>query len=316
MSDVTQKQRLHRHKHEEKKKTPTLIAQPIQELRREIANNNRRARAQNSLRSLLSHSAQIEHARRRRSVDHGVLAGHLVGGDGHILPDLLGVADDVEVLAGGLDHDDVGALADVARDGAAGEAAAAGGQLVAAAVAEGGAGAGGVAEGPVQAAGELGGVGHEHDLVGDAGFDQLELDGADAAVVHVGGGDAVRAGQGVGDGDIADALHGELVVQAAVVSQDAAVAVGCVLAEADVGGDEEVGEAAAEQPDGLDHGALGVVCVAAESVLCVGEQRHAEKNDRLQALLDQRLQVGHDLVQSPAVLVGQAGDQRLLVGRV
>ena len=106
--------------------------------------------------------------------------------------------------------------------------------------------------------------------MGDAGFDEFEFDGADAAVVHVRGSDAVGACFGVGHGDVADAVDGQGVVETAVVAEDAAVAVGGVFAEADVGDDEEVGEAAAEEADGLDDGAVGVVGGGAEGIFDVG----------------------------------------------
>lgn len=246
-------------------------------------------------------------------MDHGVLAAHVVGGDGEVAAELLGVADDVEVLGGGLDHDDVGALADVSGDGAAGETAAPGRELVALAIAERGRGHGGVAEGPVQAAGELGSVGHEQGLVGDALLDQLQLDGADAAVVHVGGRDAVGARLRVGHGDVADAVHGELVVERAVVTQDAAVAVRGVLAEADVDGDEELREALAQESDGLHDGALGVVGRRAEGVFAAGLQGHTEQDDGLQAFAHEGLEEGDELVEAAAVLPGEGGDQGLVV---
>ena len=76
----------------------------------------------------------------------------------------------------------------------------------------------------------------------DAGFDELKLNGAHAAVVHIRRGDAVSAGGGVSHRYIADAIHTEGVVEGAIVAEDAAVAVRCVFAEADVGHEEKVGE--------------------------------------------------------------------------
>ena len=249
-------------------------------------------------------------------MDHGKLPANLVRGDGQILADLLGIADDIEVRAGRLDHNDVGALLDIAVDSAAREPAAARRQLVAFAVAKGGARAGGVAERAVQTAGEFGRVGHQDDLVGDAGFDEFELDGADAAVVHVRGGDAVGAGFGVGHGDVADAVDGEGVVEAAVVAQDAAVAVRGVFAEADVGDDEEGGEVAAQEADGLDDGAVGVVGGGAEGVFDVGAQGHAEEDDGFEAFVDEGREVGDEFVEAAAVLGGEGGDEGFFVGGV
>lgn len=56
------------------------------------------------------------------------------------------------------------------------------------------------------------------------------------------------------------------------------MAVGGVLAEADVGDDEEGGEASAKETDGLDDGTLGVVCCGAEGVFDVGRYRDAEED--------------------------------------
>lgn len=233
----------------------SLVVQPVQKLRSEIRHDNSSTGSQDALGGLESHGLEIKHARLCGGANHGVLARHLVRSDGHVLANLLGIANDVQILTRGLDHDDIGALANVSVDGSAGQAPAAGRQLVAPPVAKRGGAAGGVAEGPVQAAGELCRVGHEDDFVGDAGLDELELDGADAAVVHVRGGDAVGAGLGVGDCDVRDAVDAQGVVQGAVFAQDAAVAVRGVFAEADVGDDEEGGEGAAEEADGADYGA-------------------------------------------------------------
>lgn len=212
-------------------------------------------------------------------MDHGVLARDLVRRDGHVLADLLCVADNIQIRARRLDHDDIRALLNVAMDSASREATASGRKLVAFPITERRARAGGVAEGAVQATGELSGVGHQDDLMGDASLDKLQLEGANAAVVHVRGGDAVGAGLGVGHGDVADAVDGELVVEAAVVAEDAAVAVGRVFAQADVGDDEDLREARAQQPDGADDGALRVVGGRAEGVFGAGRDGHAEEDD-------------------------------------
>jgi hypothetical protein len=108
-----------------------LILQPIQKVRSKVRNDNTRASTKNTLCSLESHGLQIEHASLGSSANHGVLAADLVCGDGQVLADFFCVADDVEVLGGGLNHDDVGAFVDVTDDCSAGETAAAGWELVA-----------------------------------------------------------------------------------------------------------------------------------------------------------------------------------------
>lgn len=149
-----------------------------------------------------------------------------------------------------------------------------------------------------------------------AGLDELELDSADAAVVHVRGSDAVGACLGVRHRDVADALDGELVVEGAVFAQDAAVAVGGVFAEADVGGDEEGGEGFAEEADRGDDGALRVVGCGAEGILCGGLEGNAEEDHGAETLGDEGAEEWDELIDAPSVLPGQGGDQGLLVGIV
>jgi hypothetical protein len=162
-----------------------LRLQPVKELRREVRNNNIRTRPQDPLGALKRHRLAIEDARFRRSANHSVLAANLIRRHRHVFANLFRVRDDIQVLRSRFHHDHVSALADVARDGAARKTTTAWRELVAASVAESGHGACGVSERTVQAAGEFGGVGHEQDAVGDAGFDEFELDSTDAAVVHV-----------------------------------------------------------------------------------------------------------------------------------
>lgn len=63
----------------------------------------------------------------------------------------------------------------------------------------------------------------------------------------------------VGHRYIGYAVDGEGVVEGAVVAEDSAMAMGGVLAEADVGDDEEGGEAGPEEADGLYDRTIGVV---------------------------------------------------------
>lgn len=90
-------------------------------------------------------------------------------------------------------------------------------------------------------------------------LDQLELDSTDTAIIHVRRRNAVCSSLGIGKGNIGNAINGHLVVQAAVVPQDTAVAVRSILAEADIGADEELGETAKNELNGLDNRALGIV---------------------------------------------------------
>ena len=143
----------------------------------------------------------------------------------------------------------------------------------------------------------------------DAGFDELEFDGADAAVVHVGWGDAVGACFCVCHCYIAYAVHGETVVETAVVAQDAAVAVGGVFAEADVGDDEEGGEPGTKETDGLNDWTLGVVGGGAEGIFDVGSDRYTKEDYGSEALPDKRFEVRNEFVKTTAVLVGKGGNE-------
>ena len=64
------------------------------------------------------------------------------------------------------------------------------------------------------------------------------------------------------------------------------MAMGGIFAEADVGGDEEVWEAGAEEADGGDDGAAGVVGGGAEGVFDAGGDGDAEEDDGAEAFAD------------------------------
>jgi hypothetical protein len=149
--------------------------------------------------------------------------------------------------------------------------------------------------------------------VGNALFDELELDGADTAIVHIGWSDAVSAGLGICDSDIGDAVNRQLIVQAAVIAEDAAVTVRCVFAEANVDGDEELGEALTEKTDGGHDGAFWVVGGGAEGIFRAGGERDAEEYHGFEAFADEGLEVGDEFVDAAAVLVGEGGDDGFFV---
>ena len=87
------------------------------------------------------------------------------------------------------------------------------------------------------------------------------------------------------------AVDGEGVVEGAVVAEDPAMAMGGVFAEADVGDDEEGGEAGPEEANGLDDGAIGVVGCGTESVFDVGGDGNAEEDYGAEAFANERLEV-------------------------
>ena len=83
------------------------------------------------------------------------------------------------------------------------------------------------------------------------------------------------------------------------------MAVGGVLAKADVGDDEERGKASAEETDGLNDWALGIICCGAEGIFDVGRYWDAEKDYGAEAFPDERFEVWDEFVDAAAMLVGE-----------
>ena len=96
---------------------------------------------------------------------------------------------------------------------------------------------------------------------------------------------------GVGHRYVGYAVDGESIIEGAIVAENAAMAMGGVFAEADVGDDEEGGEAGPEEADGLDDGALGVVSCGAKGIFDVGSNGNAEKDYGAEAFANKRLEV-------------------------
>ena len=112
---------------------------------------------------------------------------------------------------------------------------------------------------------------------------------------------------GVCHGHIAYAVDGEAVVQTTVVAQNTAMAVGGVLAEADVGDNEKRGEAGAEETDGLNDRTLRVVGCSTESILHVRGNGDTEENYGAEAFPYEGFEVRDEFVDAAAVLVGKGG---------
>lgn len=196
-----------------------------------------------------------------------------------------GVLDDVEVRQGGLDHDDVSALDNVALNSTPGEALALWWQLVAFTVSKRRCTARGVTEvscqqrqlrygqrlflpeRAIQRAGELGGVAHEGAFIAQACVNEGPLDSFDASVHHVARGNAVCTGFCIGQCNFGDASGRGFRVNGAVLEEHAAVSVGCVLAETDVCCDVERGVERAELLDSLNHRSFGVICGSTLAIL-------------------------------------------------
>lgn len=114
----------------------TLVVEPIEELGGEVADDNGGTSSKNALCRFKSHGLEIKHSGLGSSVNHGELATDLVSSDGQVLAKVLGVTNNVQVLASRLNHDDVGTLVHVADNGSASKATASRRQLVAPAVAK------------------------------------------------------------------------------------------------------------------------------------------------------------------------------------
>ena len=117
-------------------------------------------------------------------------------------------------------------------------------------------------------------------------------------------------------GYIAYAVDREAVVEASVIAQNTAVAVGSVLAETDVGDDEERGEAGAKKTDGLYDRALGVVGCGAESVFHVWGDGDTKEDYGTETFSYERFEMGDELIEAAAVLVREGGNEGLFFSLV
>ena len=167
-------------------------------------------------------------------LDHRVLAGHVVGGDGQVglRP---GDGDHVEVREGGLHHDQVGAFLDVGADLGERLTTVARVLLVALAVATTHDGdVDGVAERPVERGGVLGGVGEDRGARVPLRVERTTYR-RDLSVHHPARRGDVGARRGLRDRRPGVQLEGGVVVHLAVGADDAAVPVIGVLVDAQVG---------------------------------------------------------------------------------
>lgn len=82
-------------------------------LRRKITHHNTRPRPEYPLRRLKSHRLQIENPRLCRRMNHRKLPRDLIRRNRQILPNLLGIANDIQILARRLHHNHIRALLDI-----------------------------------------------------------------------------------------------------------------------------------------------------------------------------------------------------------
>lgn len=144
-------------------------------------------------------------------------------------------------------------------------------------------------------------------------LDKLELDGTNATVVHVGRGNAVGTGLGIGESNVRNTIDRQLVVETAIIAQNTAVTVGSVLAEADVDSDIELRESLPQEADAADDGTLRIIGSGSQSILGTGLKRNTEENDGAKALVNERLEEGNEFVDTAAVLVRERRDKDFFV---
>ena len=115
---------------------------------------------------------------------------------------------------------------------------------------------------------------------------------------------------------IAYAVDRKAVVKATVVVQNTAVAMGGVLAKADVGDDEERRKAGAEEADGLNDWTLRVIGCGAKGVFDIWGDRDTEQDYGTQAFPYEGFEVRDELVDAAAVLIRERGNEGLLFSLV
>ena len=147
----------------------------------------------------------------------------------------------------------------------------------------------------------------------NAFLDQLEFNSPNATIVHVRRGYAVRSSLGVCDGNVRDTINRELVVEAAVVAQDATMAVRSIFAQADVAGYKELREALAQESDCRNDGPLWIICRSSKVVLYTRSDRDTEEYNRAETLADEGFEERHELVDASAILIGERWDECFLI---
>ena len=275
-------------------------------------------------------------------MDHGELATDLIRGYRHVLADLLCIADYVEVGACWFDlkehpldqrvqsfnsswkeidwrksgetyHNHICSFVNVPSDGSPSQASTSRWKLVALPIPKLRNGARGIPKRSIKTTRELGSIAHKRDTVCDTGLDKLQLDSPDAPIVHVGRRDAMGTCLGISERNIADPIDRKVIVEAAVLSKDAAVAMGSIFAETDVGDYVKAWETGADETDCLDDGTLWVVGGSPEGVFGAGFEGHAEQDYGAQTLADQWFEMRSYLVDAAAVLVWEGGNGRFFV---
>ena len=225
----------------------------------------------------LSHDALlVDPSVGRGRLDHGVLAGDLVGGQRKVEA-VRRLPYDVQIGACGLDHYHIGALGDIELDLAHGLPPVAPCHLVSGTVPLPGSRFRDVPEGAVVGGLELGAVRHDRNAA-ESGVVERLPDGGHLPVHHPAGGDDVRSGLRLGDGGPGVELDRVVVDDMPASVEDAAVPVVCVLAEAQVRYHQEIG-ALLQAGDRLLHDSVPPVGSRSDGVLLRGDPEHQDGSD-------------------------------------
>ena len=91
------------------------LVQPLQEIGREVAEDQPSTGSDHTFCALECHCFQIVYPCASASVDHGKFATDLITCDGMVRGETGSVGDDIKIRKGGLDHDDVGAFVSIAN---------------------------------------------------------------------------------------------------------------------------------------------------------------------------------------------------------
>jgi hypothetical protein len=281
--------------------------EPVRDLARVVGQDGRGAGAAEGQQRLEHGAVAVDPAVRGGRFDHRVLARDLVGadGDGRGRGDLL---QHVEIGETGLDHHEVRALGDVELE-LAQRLTTVGRVLLVGAAVPGQRGVHRLAERAVEGGGVLRGVGVQRDLV-VAGAVERVADRGDLAVHHPRGAQQVRPGLGLGEGHLAVAHEGRVVVHAAVGVEHAAVPVVGELVQAQVGHDHgRVAELGAQAGEGPVEDPVRVGRAGAHGVLVLG---HAEQHHPADAALGRLGRGAHEGVHRVLLDAGHRADRAVL----
>lgn len=171
---------------------------------------------------------------------------------------------------------------------------------------------GGFPEGTIHGTGELGSIAHEGHLIGKAMVDQRPLDRADPTVGHIGRRNDMCACTGIRERHFHQTLECALRMNRPIRVQKPTVAMGGVLAQTEVGDEQEVGEGLAQSAEGRDDGPewpIGICGCPARILSRLGTEGDAEEHDGFQTGLDEGREVGLEAVDAPSDLARDGVDR-------